>query len=144
MASHRHAAVLVTHDRHLMNSLACPILYLLRTARPPLPQLRCPDGPGNAPAPAVQKAAELAKTGYGREQAPLLRRAARQDQGLRGRDGCLVVHAKWSWTTRSTPRRCTNHPDLLRQKSDELSDLRFHQEELFAAWEAAMEEQESL
>ena len=34
-------------------------------------------------------------------------------------------------------------PDLLRQKSDELSDLRFHQEELFAAWEAAMEEQES-
>ena len=35
-----------------------------------------------------------------------------------------------------------NDPDLLRQKSDELSDLRFHQEELFAAWEAAMEEQE--
>ena len=28
-------------------------------------------------------------------------------------------------------------------QSDELSDLRFHQEELFAAWEAAMEEQES-
>ena len=27
-------------------------------------------------------------------------------------------------------------------KSDELSDLRFHQEELFAAWEKAMEEQE--
>ena len=37
----------------------------------------------------------------------------------------------------------TNDPDLLRQKSDELSDLRFHQEELFAAWEAAMEEQEA-
>ena len=36
-----------------------------------------------------------------------------------------------------------NDPDLLRQKSDELSDLRFHQEELFAAWEAAMEEQEA-
>ena len=35
-----------------------------------------------------------------------------------------------------------NQKDLLRQKSDELSDLRFHQEELFAAWEAAMEEQE--
>ena len=35
-----------------------------------------------------------------------------------------------------------NDPYLLRQKSDELSDLRFHQEELFAAWEAAMEEQE--
>ena len=35
-----------------------------------------------------------------------------------------------------------NDPDLLRQKSDELSDLRFHQEELFAAWEAAMEEQD--
>ena len=35
-----------------------------------------------------------------------------------------------------------NDPQLLREKSDELSDLRFHQEELFAAWEAAMEEQE--
>ena len=35
-----------------------------------------------------------------------------------------------------------NDPDLLRQKSDELSDLRSHQEELVAAWEAAMEEQE--
>lgn len=53
------------------------------------------------------------------------------------------MHAKWSWTTRSTRRRCTTTPTLLRQKSDELSDLRFHQEELFAAWEAAMEEQES-
>jgi len=27
-------------------------------------------------------------------------------------------------------------------QSDELSDLRFHQDELFAAWEAAVEEQE--
>ena len=36
-----------------------------------------------------------------------------------------------------------NDPDLLRQKSDELSDLRFHQEELCAEWEAAREEQEA-
>ena len=35
-----------------------------------------------------------------------------------------------------------NDPQLLREKSDELSDLRFHQDELFSAWEAAMEEQE--
>ena len=35
-----------------------------------------------------------------------------------------------------------NDPQLLREKSDELADLRFHQEELFAAWEKAMEEQE--
>ena len=53
------------------------------------------------------------------------------------------MHARWSWTTRSTPPEVYNDPDLLRQKSDELSDLRFHQEELFAAWEAAMEEQEA-
>ena len=33
-------------------------------------------------------------------------------------------------------------PQLLREKSDELSDLRFHQDELFSAWEAAVEEQE--
>ena len=49
--------LLVTHDRHLMNSLACPILYLEDRLRQ-----------GAAPPP---------------------RRAARQDQGLRGRDGGL-------------------------------------------------------
>ena len=35
-----------------------------------------------------------------------------------------------------------NDTDLLRQTSEELRDLRFHQEELFAAWEKSMEEQE--
>ena len=35
-----------------------------------------------------------------------------------------------------------NDPQLLREKSDELSYLRFHHEELFASWEASMEEQE--
>ena len=39
-------------------------------------------------------------------------------------------------------RQVYNDPQLLREKSDELSDLRFHQDELFAAWEAAVEEQE--
>ena len=89
--------LLVTHDRHLMNSLACPILYLEDGKAVLYPSYDALMGRA-APVQAAQKAAEPAKTGYGKEQ---------------------------------------------RQKSDELSDLRFHQEELFAAWEAAMEEQEA-
>ena len=59
--------LLVTHDRHLMNSLACPILYLEDGKATLYPSYDALMG-RNAPAPAVQKAAEPAKTGYGREQ----------------------------------------------------------------------------
>ena len=34
-------------------------------------------------------------------------------------------------------------PMLLREKSDELEDTRARQEDLFAAWEAALEEQQA-
>ena len=47
------------------------------------------------------------------------------------------------WENEISSREGYNDPDRLRQKSDELGALRFRQEELFAAWEAAMEEQES-
>ena len=80
--------LLVTHDRHLMNSLACPILYLEDGKATLYPSYDALMG-RSAPAPAVQKAAEPAKTGLRQGAAPPPRRAARQDQGLRGRDGSL-------------------------------------------------------
>ena len=50
-----------------MNSLACPILYLEDGKATLYPSYDALMG-RSAPAPAVQKAAEPAKTGYGREQ----------------------------------------------------------------------------
>ena len=133
--------LLVTHDRHLMNSLACPILYLEDGKATLYPSYDALMG-RNAPAPAVQKAAEPAKTGYGREQR---RRRAELRAKIKAcedeMEACGAREVELDNEINSP--EVYNDPDLLRQKSDELSDLRFHQEELFAAWEAAMEEQES-
>ena len=133
--------LLVTHDRHLMNSLACPILYLEDGKATIYPSYDALMGRA-APVQAAQKAAEPAKTGYGKEQR---RRRAELRAKIKAcedeMEACGAREVELDNEINSP--EVYNDPDLLRQKSDELSDLRFHQEELFAAWEAAMEEQES-
>ena len=132
--------LLVTHDRHLMNSLACPILYLENGKATLYPSYDALMGRGT-PAPAVQKDAGPAKVGYGKEQR---RRRAELRAKIKAcedeMEACGAREVELDNEINSP--EVYNDPDLLRQKSDELSDLRFHQEELFAAWEAAMEEQE--
>ena len=133
--------LLVTHDRHLMNSLACPILYLEDGKAVLYPSYDALMGRA-APVQTAQKAAEPAKTGYGKEQR---RRRAELRAKIKAcedeMEACGAREVELDNEINSP--EVYNDPDLLRQKSDELSDLRFHQEELFAAWEAAMEEQEA-
>ena len=133
--------LLVTHDRHLMNSLACPILYLEDGKAVLYPSYDALMG-RTAPVQAAQKAAEPAKAGYGKEQR---RRRAELRAKIKAcedeMEACGAREVELDNEINSP--EVYNDPDLLRQKSDELSDLRFHQEELFAAWEAAMEEQEA-
>ena len=132
--------LLVTHDRHLMNSLACPILYLENGKATLYPSYDALMGRGT-PAPTAQKDAAPAKAGYGKEQR---RRRAELRAKIKAcedeMEACGAREVELDNEINSP--EVYNDPDLLRQKSDELSDLRFHQEELFAAWEAAMEEQE--
>ena len=89
----------------------------------------------------MQKAAEPAKTGYGREQR---RRRAELRAKIKAcedeMEACGAREVELDNEINSP--EVYNDPQLLREKSDELADLRFHQEELFAAWEKAMEEQE--
>ena len=124
-----------------MNSLACPILYLEDGKAVLYPSYDALMGRA-APAQAAQKAAEPAKTGYGKEQR---RRRAELRAKIKAcedeMEACGAREVELDNEINSP--EVYNDPDLLRQKSDELSDLRFHQEELFAAWEAAMEEQEA-
>ena len=133
--------LLVTHDRHLMNSLACPILYLEDGKATLYPSYDALMGRSD-PAPVVEKSSEPAKLGYGKEQR---RRRAELRAKIKAcedeMEACGAREVELDNEINSP--EVYNDPDLLRQKSDELSDLRFHQEELFAAWEAAMEEQES-
>ena len=95
-----------------------------------------------APVQTAQKATEPVKTGYGKEQR---RRRAELRAKIKAcedeMEACGAREVELDNEINSP--EVYNDPDLLRQKSDELSDLRFHQEELFAAWEAAMEEQEA-
>ena len=132
--------LLVTHDRHLMNSLACPILYLEDGKAALYPSYDALMGRA-APAAPAQEKSETAKAGYGKEQrrrrAELRARIKTCEEEME-RCGAREVELD----NEINSPEVYNDPQLLRQKSDELEDLRFHQEELFAAWEAAVEEQE--
>ncbi len=132
--------LLVTHDRHLMNSLACPILYLEDGKAALYPSYDALMGRA-APAVPAQEKSETAKAGYGKEQrrrrAELRARIKTCEEEME-RCGAREVELD----NEINSPEVYNDPQLLRQKSDELEDLRFHQEELFAAWEAAVEEQE--
>ncbi len=132
--------LLVTHDRHLMNSLACPILYLEDGKATLYPSYDALMGRA-APAAAPEKADAAAKAGYGKEQRRRraeLRAKIKACEEEMERCGAREVELD----NEINSPEVYNDPQLLRQKSDELEDLRFHQEELFAAWEAAVEEQE--
>ena len=60
--------LLVTHDRHLMNSLACPILYLENGKATLYPSYDALMGRAAPAAPAPEKSDAAAKAGYGKEQ----------------------------------------------------------------------------
>ena len=132
--------LLVTHDRHLMNSLACPILYLEDGKAIIYPSYDALMGRA-APAPVAEKSSEPAKAGYGKEQR---RRRAELRAKIKAcedeMEACGAREVELENEINSP--EVYNDPQLLREKSDELSDLRVHQDELFAAWEAAVEEQE--
>ena len=133
--------LLVTHDRHLMNSLACPILYLENGKATLYPSYDALMGRAAPAAPAPEKSDAAAKAGYGKEQRRRraeLRAKIKACEEEMERCGAREVELD----NEINSPEVYNDPQLLRQKSDELEDLRFHQEELFAAWEAAVEEQE--
>ena len=142
LAAYTGTLLLVTHDRYLMQTLGCPILYLedgKATFYRDFEALRQKD---TAPAakPAAAPAAER-RGGYGKEQR---RRRAELRAKIKAcedeMEACGAREVELENEINSP--EVYNDPQLLRQKSDELEDLRFHQEELFAAWEAAVEEQE--
>ena len=132
--------LLVTHDRHLMNSLACPILYLEDGKAVLYPSYDALMGRA-APVQAAQKAAEPAKTGYGKEQ-------RRRRAELRAKIKACEDEMEACGAREVELENEINDPEvlrdhlLLRDKCDELDDTRFHQQELYEEWEKLAEEQE--
>lgn len=145
LASYEGTLVLVTHDRYLMNSLACPILFIengktslyedydammRRGAVPPEKNI------------APEKTASAGKVAYGKEQ-------RRRRAELRTRIKALEDEMETLALRIMTLEGEVNDPDVLRDHTrlrdvcDELDDTRFHQDEILAEWERLVEEQEA-
>ncbi len=135
--------LLITHDRYLMNSLACPILYIENGKATLYESYEKMMGRGQTapePTPAAQNATG-GKASYGKEQR---RRRAELRARIKAVEdeieaiGARVVELENSI---NDPEVLRDHI-LLRDTCDELEDTRFHQQELFDEWEKLLEEQE--
>ncbi len=90
--------LLVTHDRHLMNSLACPILYLEDGKAVIYPSYDALMGRA-APAPVAEKSSEPAKAATAKSSAAAGPSCALRSKPARTR-WKPAAPAKWSWKTR--------------------------------------------
>lgn len=135
--------LLITHDRYLMNSLACPILYIENGKATLYESYEKMMGRGQTapePTPAAQNATG-GKASYGKEQR---RRRAELRARIKAVEdeieaiGARVVELENSI---NDPEVLRDHI-LLRDTCDELEDTRFHQQELFDEWEKLLEEQD--
>ena len=143
LSAYEGTLLLITHDRYLMNSLACPILYIENGRATLYESYEKMMGRGQAapePAPAAQNSTG-GKASYGKEQR---RRRAELRARIKAVEdeieaiGARVVELENSI---NDPEVLRDHI-LLRDTCDELEDTRFHQQELFDEWEKLLEEQE--
>lgn len=145
LASYEGTLVLVTHDRYLMNSLACPILFIENGKTSLYEDYDAMMHRGAVPPEkniAPEKTASAGKAAYGKEQ-------RRRRAELRTRIKALEDEMETLALRIMALEGEVNDPDVLRDHTrlrdvcDELDDTRFHQDELLAEWERLVEEQEA-
>lgn len=145
LASYEGTLVLVTHDRYLMNSLACPILFIENGKTSLYEDYDAMMHRGAVPPEkniAPEKTASAGKAAYGKEQ-------RRRRAELRTRIKALEDEMETLALRIMALEGEVNDPDVLRNHTrlrdvcDELDDTRFHQDEVLAEWERLVEEQEA-
>lgn len=145
LASYEGTLVLVTHDRYLMNSLACPILFIENGKTSLYEDYDAMMHRGAVPPEkniALEKTASAGKAAYGKEQ-------RRRRAELRTRIKALEDEMETLALRIMVLEGEVNDPDVLRDHTrlrdvcDELDDTRFHQDEVLAEWERLVEEQEA-
>ncbi|MBD5092835.1 MAG: ABC-F family ATP-binding cassette domain-containing protein [Subdoligranulum sp.] len=144
LAQYEGTLLLVTHDRYLMNSLACPILHiedgktapyanydamLHRTAAQPAPPL------------TAENTAPVGKAAYGKEQRRRRAEVRARLKALEDEMESLALRVMELEGEVNDPEVLRDHMRL-RDVCDELDDTRFHQDEVLAEWEKLAEEQE--
>lgn len=145
LASYEGTLVLVTHDRYLMNNLACPILFIENGKTSLYEDYDAMMHRGAVPPEkniAPEKTASAGKAAYGKEQ-------RRRRAELRTRIKALEDEMETLALRIMVLEGEVNDPDVLRDHTrlrdvcDELDDTRFHQDEVLAEWERLVEEQEA-
>ncbi len=134
--------LLVTHDRYLMQALGCPILYLAdgtATLYRDLAALRARD---TAPTPPRGAApAKESRAPYGKEERRRRAEVRARLKAVETEIEDLGAHIVELENELSDPALLRDYR-LVQEKSDELEDSRFHQQELFDEWERLLTEQE--
>ena len=146
LAEYEGTLLLVTHDRYLMNTLGCPILYLQDGEAKLYESYEKLMGRGTAPVQPVKQestaGAQNQGGGYGKEELRL-RAEARNRLKTIEKDidevGARIVELE---NEMNDPEVYRDH-NLMREKCDALEDARFHQQELFDEWEKLLEEQDA-
>ena len=134
LAEYEGTLLLVTHDRYLMNTLGCPILYLQDGEAKLYESYEKLMGRGTAAVqPVKQESTASAQNqggGYGKEER---RRRAEARNRLKTIEkdidevGARIVELE---NEMNDPEVYRDH-NLMREKCDALEDARFHQQELF-------------
>ena len=146
LAEYEGTLLLVTHDRYLMNTLGCPILYLQDGEAKLYESYEKMMGRGTAAVQPVKQESTAGTQnqggGYGKEER---RRRAEARNRLKTIEkdidevGARIVELE---NEMNDPEVYRDH-NLMREKCDALEDARFHQQELFDEWEKLLEEQDA-
>lgn len=144
LAAYTGTLLLVTHDRYLMQTLGCPILYLENGKAVMYRDFAALHAASSGAEPVkVNREERAPRAGYGKEQrrrrAELRNRLKELETSIED----LGAHIVELENEINDPEVLKDHL-LLRDKCDELDDARFHQQELFDEWEKLAEEQEKL
>ena len=134
--------ILVTHDRYLMNSLGCPVLYLENGTATLYANYEAMMHRDTS-APVNKKEEKAEKPVWGKEQR---RKKAQLRQDIKAVEDeleALTLKIMDLEAAVNDPEVLRDHIRL-REVCDELDDARFHETELEARWEALVEQQEQM
>lgn len=142
LAAYTGTLLLVTHDRYLMQTLACPILYLENGQAQFYPNFETFKNRDNSKQSSnIGTESGAKKQAYGKEQRRRRAEVRARLKAVENEIEELGAHIVELENEINDPEVLRDHV-LLRDKCDELDDTRFHQQELFDEWERLAQEQE--
>ena len=143
LAAYTGTLLLVTHDRYLMQTLGCPIMYLEDGKATFYPNFAALQNRDAGKTQEQQKTEDTAKKqAYGKEQRKRRAEVRARLKKVETEIEELGAHIVELENEINDPEVLRDHL-LLRDKCDELDDTRFHQQELYDEWEKLAEEQET-